>query len=307
MDKKIMTSVNENKGEFFFLYGFGGIGKAFIWKTLSTFIRSKGDIVLTIASNGIASVLLPSGRTTHSRFLVPLNVMEDSTCNIKQALDKTLRDILGFKDSSNSQRPFRGKTVVLGGDFRQLLPVIPKGTRKDIVNATLNYSYLWPHCQLLTLTKNMRLQGTETGTHLDELRDFSNCILDVGDSRIGSSFDRIEKVRIPNDLLINESINTISSIVESTYSDFISCCNDLGYLQQRTILASTLDMVESINQYMISLNHNLEKLYLSSDKICNSDHTYSALEHIHTPKFLNTNHAITLKVEVPVMLLRNID
>ncbi|XP_047264096.1 uncharacterized protein LOC124896570 [Capsicum annuum] len=304
MYEKIITVVNENKGEFFFLYGFGGTGKTFIWNTLSTAIRSKGEIVLTVASSGIASLLLPGGRTAHSRFVIPLNVTEDSTCNIKQALDKSLRDILSFKDSSNSQRPFGGKTVVFGGDFRQILHV----------NATLNSSYLWSHCQLLQLTKNMRLQGTEIDTDLDELRDFANWILDIGDGRIGSSVDGIEKVSIPKDLLINESIDPISVIVESTYPDFISCYNDIGYLQKRVILAPTLDMVESINQYMISLNQNPEKSYLSSDKICDSDQTYSALEHVHTPEFLNIikcssvpNHAITLKVGVPVMLLRNIE
>lgn len=65
---------------------------------------------------------------------------------------------------------------------------------------------------------------------------------------------------------------------------------------------------------MISLNHNSEKSYLSSDKICKSDHTYSALDHVYTHEFLNTikcpgvpNHLITLKIEAPVMLLRNID
>ncbi|KAM3361987.1 ATP-dependent DNA helicase pif1 isoform X1 [Capsicum galapagoense] len=340
--EKIITAVNENEGEFFFLCDFGGTGKTFIWNTLSTAIRSKGEIVLTVASSGIASLLLPGGRTTHSRFVITLNIIEDSTCNIKQgtplanliiktkliiwdeapmmhrycfeALDKSLRDILSFKDSSNSQRPSGGETVVFGGDFRKILPVIPKGTRQNIVNATLNCSYLWSHCQLLQLTKNMRLQGTEIDPDLDELRDFANWILAVGDGRIGSSVDGIEKVPIPKDLLINESIHPISSIVESTYPDFISRCNDVGYLQKRAILAPTLDMVESINQYMISLNQIPKKSYLSSDKICGSDQTYSALEHVHTPEFLNTikcsgvpNHAITLKVGVPVMLLRNID
>ncbi|KAM3266231.1 hypothetical protein P3L10_003225 [Capsicum annuum] len=160
----------------------------------------------------------------------------------------------------------------------------------------------------------MRLQDTEIDLDLDELRDFANWILAVGDDRIGSSVDGIEKVPITKDLLINESIDPISAIVESTYPDFISHCNDLGYLQKRFILSPTLDMVESINQYMISLNQNPEKSYLSSDKICGSDQTYSALEHVHTPEFLNTikcsgvpNHAITLKVGVSVMLLRNID
>ncbi|XP_019236942.1 PREDICTED: uncharacterized protein LOC109217173 [Nicotiana attenuata] len=63
------------------------------------------------------------------------------------------------------------------------------------------------------------------------------------------------------------------------------------YLQQRAILALTLDMVESINDYMVSLNHNSEKTYLSSDTICMSDHAFTALDH----------------VGVPVMLVRNID
>ncbi|KAG5583393.1 hypothetical protein H5410_054020 [Solanum commersonii] len=270
-------------------------------ETLSAAIRSKGDVVLTVASSGIASLLLPGGRTAHSRFVIPLNITEDSTCNLKQALDNTLRDIIGYKDATKSELPFGGKTIVLGGDFRQILPVIPKGSRQDIVNVTLNSSYLWPHCELLTLTKNMRLQNSDADTDLKELQEFSDWILVVGDGSIGNSFDGIDKVIIPKTLLITEYTDPITAIVESTYPDFI-------------ILAPTLDMVESINQYMISLNHNPEKSYLSSDKICKSDHTYSALEHVHTPYFLNTikcsgvpNHSITLKVGVQLMLLRNID
>ncbi|XP_070004772.1 uncharacterized protein [Nicotiana sylvestris] len=317
--EKIIRDVNEEKGGFFFLYGFGGTCKTFIWRTLSSAIRSKGDIVLTVASSGIASLLLPGGRTAHSRFVIPLNVTEDSTCNIKQgtplanliikakliiwdeapmmhrycfeALDKTLRDILRFKDASNLHRPFGGKTIVLRGDFRQILPVIPKGSRQDIVNASLNSSYLWPHCQLLKLTKNMRLQGNEIGTHLDELRVFSDWVLAIGDGIVGTSVEGNEKFLIPDDLLIKQSVDPTSAIVESTYPDFNSRCNNIGYLQQRAILTPTLDMVESINEYMISLNQSSEKSYLSSDTICSSDNTYSALEH----------------VGIPVMLLRNID
>jgi len=209
---RIITTVHEDKGGFFFLYGHGGTGKIFIWRTLSSAIRSKGDIVLTVASSGIASLLLPGGRTVHSRFAIPLNATEDSTCNIKQgtplsklivktkliiwdeapmmhrycfeALDRTLRDILRFKDASNLDRPSGGKTVVLGGDFRQILPVIPKGTRQDIVNATLNSSYLWNHCQVLKLTKNMRLEGNQVDSHLNDLIQFSDWILAIGDSMI---------------------------------------------------------------------------------------------------------------------------
>ncbi|GKC11961.1 ATP-dependent DNA helicase PIF1-like protein [Tanacetum coccineum] len=41
-------------------------------------------IVLAVASSGIASLLLPGGRTAHSRFVIPLELMENRTCGIKQ-------------------------------------------------------------------------------------------------------------------------------------------------------------------------------------------------------------------------------
>lgn len=45
---------------------------------------------------------------------------------------------------------------MLGGDFRQILPVIPKGTRQEVVNATLNSLYLWNFCEVLTLIKKQK-------------------------------------------------------------------------------------------------------------------------------------------------------
>ena len=57
-----------------------------------------------------------------------------------EALDKSLKDIM------HNNLPF-------GGDFRQILPIVPKGNRSDIVHATINASYIWDHCQILRLTK----------------------------------------------------------------------------------------------------------------------------------------------------------
>ena len=68
----------------FFLYGYGGTGKIFMCKTLVVALRSKGDIVLTFASSGIASLLLPNGITAHSKFSIPVPTLENSTCNIHQ-------------------------------------------------------------------------------------------------------------------------------------------------------------------------------------------------------------------------------
>nr|XP_009798543.1 PREDICTED: ATP-dependent DNA helicase PIF1-like [Nicotiana sylvestris] len=268
--EKIMAAVDEAKDGLLFLYGYGGIGKTFIWKTLSS------DSTCNIKQGSPLAKLIVKAK---------LIIWDEAPMMHRycfEALDQTLRDILIFKDTSSLDRPFGGKTVVLGSDFRQILPVITK--------------------------------GNQLGPHLDELKEFSDWILAIGDGRIGSSVDGIEKVRIPDDLLIHNCDDTISAIVESTYPDFFKHSNDIDYLQQRAILAPTLDMVESINDYIVSLNHNPEKTYLSSDTICMSDHAFTALDHVHTPEFLNNikcsgvpNHSMTLKVGVHLMLLRNID
>ncbi|XP_071713310.1 uncharacterized protein [Rutidosis leptorrhynchoides] len=55
---KIIKSVEEGMGAVFFLYGYGGTGKTFLWKTLTAALRSQGEIVLNVATSGIAALLL---------------------------------------------------------------------------------------------------------------------------------------------------------------------------------------------------------------------------------------------------------
>ncbi|XP_055824335.1 uncharacterized protein LOC129892818 [Solanum dulcamara] len=125
--------------------------------------------------------------------------------------------------------------------------------------------------------------------------------------RIENFIEGIEKIPIPT------CEDPISPIVRSTYPDYFIHSTDTSYFQKRAILAPTLDMVESINDYMISFNQNTEKTYLSSDTGL-SDHSFSALDNVPTPEILNNikcsgipNHSITLKIGIPMMLLRNID
>ena len=56
-----------------------------------------------------------------------------------EAFDRTLRDIMRNIDDANKDKPFGGKAVVLGGDFRQILPVIKKGSRFGIIKSAINY------------------------------------------------------------------------------------------------------------------------------------------------------------------------
>ena len=106
----------------------------------------------------------------HSTFCIPLAINDESTCNINQgslraillmeikliiwdeasvmnklcfqAFDRTLRDIMRARNEENADKPFGGKAIVLGGDFRQILLVVRKGSRYDIVNSSINYSNL---------------------------------------------------------------------------------------------------------------------------------------------------------------------
>ncbi len=42
--------------------------------------------MLTVASSRIASLLLLGGRTAHSRFKIPIDLHNESTCNITQQM-----------------------------------------------------------------------------------------------------------------------------------------------------------------------------------------------------------------------------
>ncbi|XP_073130812.1 uncharacterized protein [Henckelia pumila] len=145
-------------------------------------------------------------------------------------------------------------------------------------------------------------------------RQFSDWIANIGDGKIGEQNDGYATIDIPDDLLLKYCNDPIASIVESTFPSSDISIGNTAYFQQKAILAPTLDVVQSINEYMISLNHSEGRLYLSSDTACHSDKSVGLLHDVHTPEYLNgikcsgiPNHELNLKVGTPIMLLRNID
>ncbi|GJU98208.1 ATP-dependent DNA helicase PIF1-like protein, partial [Tanacetum coccineum] len=241
----IVDAVDNNKGGMFFVYGYGGTGKTFLYKTLTAAIRSKGGIVLNVASSGIASLLLDGGRTAHSRFAIPINIVEDSMCTIAadgdlvdfireaklilwdeapminrlcyEAFDRTLRDIATGTLTKSSDQVFGGKVVVFGGDFRQILPVIPNGSRQDVVHASLNMSYLWKECTVLKLTQNMRLRVGCNPEDAEEINDFADWILNIGEGKIGGKNDGHAEVEFPQEMLIPDSNDHVECLIKETY------------------------------------------------------------------------------------------
>lgn len=126
---------------------------------------------MAVASSGIAALLLPGGRTPHSCFRIPLDIQDDSMCAIKknthlaeliqqssliiwdeapvnhkhcfETFDRTLRDIMSSINQDSVSMQFGGITVVLGGDFRKTLPIIPNARKQQILNASITRSHLW--------------------------------------------------------------------------------------------------------------------------------------------------------------------
>ncbi|CAN0924943.1 ATP-dependent DNA helicase PIF4 [Linum grandiflorum] len=211
----VFQSMQTNSGKLFFLYGHGGTGKTYLYNCIISRVRSLGQIAIVVASSGIAATLLPGGVTAHSQFKIPIEVDHASTCAIKkgttlarllqlatlivwdeapmvhkysfEAVDRTLCDLMNTPTEGPDYKPFGEKTVLLGGDFRQTLPVITNGTRGDNIEASLTRSYLWHYCTLLQLHTNMRLARSETSLLCNFVgMQFHDMLLAVGDSRITS-------------------------------------------------------------------------------------------------------------------------
>ena len=70
----IIAAVDAGRGGLFFIDGPGGTGKTFVENLMLARVRSRHHVALAVASSGIASILLAGGRTSHSRFKIPLDI-----------------------------------------------------------------------------------------------------------------------------------------------------------------------------------------------------------------------------------------
>ena len=142
----IYAHIAHNKTGGIFLDAPGGTGKTFLFNTLLSKIRSNGEIIIAVSSSGISAMLLAGGRTTHSRFSIPIVCLNDSSSSINLCsnvgkmcfracaiiwdesplqhkyiinfVDKLFRKLmrLEFKDGISCELlPFGGKPFVFGG------------------------------------------------------------------------------------------------------------------------------------------------------------------------------------------------
>ncbi|XP_026482740.1 uncharacterized protein LOC113390965 [Ctenocephalides felis] len=217
--------------------------------TLQEFVRINVRNNFSVSS-GIAVTLLDGGRTAHSALKLPLNLntIDSPTCNISRSsamgklltqcklivwdectmADKKSLEALNFtlKDLRRNNNIFGGLMILLAGDFRQTLPVIPRGTPTDELNACLKASPLWNNVKTLSLTTNMRVQLQND----QSAAQFSKQLLAVGNGKVpvdatsglitltndfcrfvDSQLELIENSKIAGDLVTYKSIDSITN------------------------------------------------------------------------------------------------
>ncbi|CAN1153065.1 ATP-dependent DNA helicase PIF1 [Linum perenne] len=344
----IMDAIETKKGKFFFVHGHGGTGKTFLYNCIISKVRSTGGIALVVASSGIAATLLPDGVTAHSRFKIPLEIDNLSTCTIKkgsdvaellksatlivwdeapmihklsfEAVDRTMCDIMNMPLSGENYVPFGGKVVLLGGDFRQTLPVVPNGSREDNINATLPRSYLWTFCTLLHLRINMRITTNSINTTpmFDGLT-FPDWVLAVGNGTLrtyptkkNTKFDDL--ITIPSPFLIQTTTKPLDELISRVYPSFIESYQSLQYIKSRAIVSPTNAVVSEINNILLAQIPVPSKIYFSSDSLSPIKTNIATPELEYPLEFLNSlsfngipEHKLELKPFTVVMLLRNIN
>uniref|UniRef100_A0A6N2NFQ1 ATP-dependent DNA helicase n=1 Tax=Salix viminalis TaxID=40686 RepID=A0A6N2NFQ1_SALVM len=153
-----------------------------------------------------------------------------------EALDRSMHDVLLRGDNYDKDLTFGGKTILLGGDFCQILLVIPGGTKEQIINASLTSSTLWSKFIVSTLIENMRLSTNVS---------FPQWILNVGNGEISNLPSLNESddpfITVPSYLHLKNSCEPISSIVSAIYPNI---CDD------RVIVTPKNTTVAKINNFM---------------------------------------------------------
>jgi PIF1-like helicase/Helitron helicase-like domain at N-terminus/Helicase len=305
----IMQKINQNQQSITYVDGPGGSGKTFLYEALWQKLNHQNLQVECIAFSGVAANLLPNGSTVHSAFGIPLNVFEHSTSSIHlqsararkiQSLDFLLwdeapmanRNIIDFVDYTlksirSSDLPFGGVSVVFGGDFRQLLPVVLPGGRAAQLESSIKRSEIWQHVHHYHLLSNMRISNP---IHLA----FSTWLLQLGNGELNQNENQVDLRHL--NIITCENVVPKFLEIETNFS-------------KKIILCTTNRRANEINSEIITALPGDEFLSFSTDRFCDEQQedlmSNSVLNSFNPPTF--PNHIIRLKPGCIMMLIRNIN
>jgi len=199
------------------------------------------------------------------------------------------------------KQSFGGVTMVFGGDFQQILPVIIKGSREDIVSASLQCSTLWPNITILHLTQNMRLRGDPNSVA------FAQWLLDVGHGR-NNTTAADGSIQLPQHMRCGDDMDALINAIYPGIGN-LPLPQD-HFLLERTILSSRNDEVADINDTILEkfpgelkVMHGANQLILEEGGEEQAPWPEEYLASIRTSGLPLSE--LKLKVGVPLMLLWN--
>lgn len=240
--------------------------------------------------------------------------------HLMEALDRTLRDIMQKPDL-----PFGGKSILLGGDFRQVLPVIPRASKAEVIDACLHNSPLWHHFKVLSLTKNERIMRLADQVPMPLLTSYAKWVLSVGDG-LTDTVDTLNNTEnepevqslltLPQEYVVNVDVsdpNHVHTVIKGVYSNISDIIQwhphqVIQYFATRAIVTPYHSDVDILNTAAQS--------HLTSSAI-----TFYSADSMHHENdgigmdmaFLNSlsdsglaPHVLHLSLYTPVMLLRNL-
>ncbi len=296
----------------FFIDGLGSTGKTFLYSCLLSTVRAQGRVVVVVASSGIIALLLDGGRTAHSRFKIPMQGLNStSTCYISrdselvaflqaaalivwdevvmmhrhvfEAVNKSLQDIMAVINPAFKFLPFGGLVVVFSDKFRQILHVVPRGTRGDVVAATLNRSSIWHHVCVFKLHTNMRVQRllAQGGAHAQADATREHAFVDYL-QHVGEGAKRVyppigeDSILIPHDMCCNGL--TVTDLIEEVYgalSSIVEYVARSAYIIERVIFTPLNEDVDALNKlindkYAFTKHDGLptqHRVYYSADSV----------------------------------------
>ncbi|GBM33948.1 hypothetical protein AVEN_79840-1 [Araneus ventricosus] len=207
-----------------------------------------------------------------------------------RCIDSLLRDLM------NNDKPFGGKVIIIGGDFRQTLLVVPRGTRADVIESCIKSSPLWSKFTHLSLTTNIRCAG-QTEHNMWLLNIVSGNFPEFS----GLPCDSIE---IPQKMVVEENL------IEAIYSEYLNDM-EVEQLAKSVILAPTNKKTLEMNRSIIAKLQGETHTFYSSDSIISK--VQNDLQN-YPPEFLldltssgMPPHSLMLKKGAIVMLFRNLN
>jgi ATP-dependent DNA helicase PIF1 len=120
--------------------------------------------------------------------------------------------------------------------------------------------------------------------------------------------------KIPNEMLLMPQRDNLLSIAQTAYPDLQRSYGNIEYLKECAILAPTNEVVDTVNNYMVSIILGDTKEYFSCDSIAKGLDSHTSYDMLYPIEFLNSiggnnfpSHYLILKNGIPFMLLRNLN